>query len=91
MNYALHFSNRVENELTRLVEERFGRDGEDSLSPMITAADEKELYREAFKTIVLSDEGRTKAAGNVRIGEFILIIDSDTRVVCSLPNLCYLT
>jgi hypothetical protein len=35
-----------------------------------------------MKTIIESDEGRTLAQGNVRIGEIILLIDSDTRVVC---------
>jgi len=35
----------------------------------------------AMETIIASDEGRTWASGNVRLGEFILLVDCDTRVV----------
>jgi hypothetical protein len=47
----------------------------------LTLEDEKELNDEAMKTIIESDGGKTLAAGNVRIGEIILLIDSYTRVV----------
>jgi hypothetical protein len=30
---------------------------------------------------VLEEDGRIQAAGNIRMGEIILIVDSDTRVV----------
>ncbi len=42
---------------------------------------ENEFYAQAMETIIASDEGRTWAAGDVRLGEFILLIDCDTRVV----------
>lgn len=86
MNYALHFSVRVEDELVRLVEERFRNEDEPDQHLVLSAEEENELYQQAFNTVIDSDEGRTRAAGNVRIGEYILLIDCDTRVVCSKPN-----
>ena len=77
MNYCLNFSIRVEDELLRLGAE-YERD---QPGVEITAAKEDELYSTAMDTIIASDEGRTWASGNVRVGEFILLVDSDTRVV----------
>lgn len=82
MNYALHFSVRVEDELIRLVKERTRDENELQASSVLTAEEENELYQQAFDKVLASDEGRTLAAGNVRIGEYILLIDCDTRVVC---------
>ncbi|KAL7418822.1 hypothetical protein Q5752_006506 [Cryptotrichosporon argae] len=48
--------------------------------------DEREVYADALKIAVDASEGRTWAAGNVRIGEIILLIDSDTRV----PEDCFM-
>jgi hypothetical protein len=79
MNYCLEFSIRVEDELLRLIRalcQESSRREED-----ITVEEEDVLYKKALETIIEQDEGRTKASGNVRIGEIILIIDSDTRVV----------
>jgi hypothetical protein len=89
MNYGLHFSNRVEDELVRLVDEKFGGEKDDTAERVLTRDEENELYQQAFNMVLVSDEGRTKAAGNVRIGEYILLIDSDTRVVCSLLSIAY--
>lgn len=78
MNYALDFSNRVEDELHRLLEQRaleIKCDVDD-----LSVADDDELYQVAMENILASDEGRTWAGGNVRIGEVIMIIDCDTRV-----------
>jgi hypothetical protein len=47
----------------------------------LTVKEEDRLYEQARDTIVQRDGGRTWAAGNVRLGEIILIVDSDTRVV----------
>jgi hypothetical protein len=77
MNYCLHFSIRVEDELLRLISEY----EQEHPSEEITVAKENELYAMAMETIIASDEGRTWAGGNVRLGEFILLVDSDTRVV----------
>lgn len=79
MNYCLDFSIRVEDELLRLIASvcaETGRSQDD-----LTIEEENILYQKALETIIDQDEGRTWAAGNVRIGEVILIIDSDTRVV----------
>lgn len=42
---------------------------------------EDALYKQAIEAMINADDGRTQAAGNLRIGEYILIVDSDTRVV----------
>lgn len=84
MNYCLNFSIRVEDELLRLIAEFEGQHPEEE----VTVAKENELYSLAMETIIASDEGRTWAAGNVRLGEFILLIDCDTKVVSlSIPRL----
>ncbi|KAK0111250.1 hypothetical protein ONS95_001622 [Cadophora gregata] len=78
MNYCLDFSIRVEDEFLRLMAAR--AESKSCTVEELTIEDENELYDDAMKTIVESDEGRTLAAGNVRMGEIVLLIDSDTRV-----------
>ncbi|KAF9735188.1 hypothetical protein PMIN06_010798 [Paraphaeosphaeria minitans] len=78
MNYCLDFSLRVEDETLRLLEERAQEHG--CSSEDLTVEDEDELYERAMNVMLEKDEGRTWAAGNIRIGEIILIVDSDTRV-----------
>lgn len=75
MNYALTFSNRVEDELRRLqdLESRGGM-------VELTLDDDDRLYEQAMANMLAEDEGRTWAAGNIRVGEVILLIDCDTRV-----------
>lgn len=51
-----------------------------------TAEDEREIYDEALAAALEETNGIAWAAGNIRIGEIILIIDSDTRV----PEDCFL-
>lgn len=87
MNYCLDFSSRVEDELLRLIEQR-----EQTMNTQhITLEQENILYDQALETIVRADEGRTMAAGNVRLGELILLIDCDTRVVSfDVPILRYI-
>ncbi|QIW95398.1 hypothetical protein AMS68_000916 [Peltaster fructicola] len=78
MNYCLDFSGRVEDEWLRLIGiecEKRGCTQED-----LSIAEEEELYEQARETMIDGDGGKTWAAGNVRMGEVILIIDSDTRV-----------
>jgi cellulose synthase/poly-beta-1,6-N-acetylglucosamine synthase-like glycosyltransferase len=78
MNYCLDFSIRVEDELLRLTAARCAEVG--CSEQEISIEEENVLYKQALDTIIEQDEGRTIASGNVRIGEIILIIDSDTRV-----------
>ncbi|KAI9698880.1 MAG: hypothetical protein M1820_007301 [Bogoriella megaspora] len=75
MNYSLWVSNRVEEKLNQL--ERHDQWNNEN---------EAEAYRNALADVVAEDDGRTWADGNVRIGDYILLIDSDTRV----PADCFL-
>jgi hypothetical protein len=69
MNYALWVSQRIEEKL------------EKALRPEDwTQDDEMVVYQNALQEVVSEDEGRTWAEGSVRIGDYILLIDSDTRV-----------
>jgi hypothetical protein len=77
MNYCLDFSNRVEDGLLGLIAER----EESTKSQNITLDEENKLYQQALETTINADQGRTMAAGNVRLGEIILLVDCDTRVV----------
>jgi hypothetical protein len=77
MNYCLDFSIRVEDELLRLCAEFEQQHPEEE----IIVPKENEFYSMAMETTIASDEGKTWAAGNVRLGEYILLVDCDTRVV----------
>jgi hypothetical protein len=88
MNYCLDFSNRVEDELSRLISQL--ADSRNTDTRNITMKEESVLYQQAFDSTLSSDEGRTMAAGDVRLGEILLLIDCDTRVV-SLAVLLFLT
>jgi len=69
MNYAMWVSNRVEQKLSTIRRhERW------------TQEEESRAYCEALAEVIDEDEGRTWADGNIRIGDYILLIDSDTRV-----------
>ena len=75
MNYAMWVSNRVEDKLLLV-----------NRHEAWTQEEEAEAYRRALIECVDEDEGRTWADGNVRMGDYILLIDSDTRV----PTDCFL-
>ena len=75
MNYAMWVSTRVEDKL-RTIERHMDW----------TQEDESAAYIKALEETVQADEGRTWADGNIRMGDYILIIDSDTRV----PEDCFL-
>lgn len=77
MNYCLQFSIRVEDELLRLVAEYELQHPDEG----INVAKENELYSTAMETIIASDQGRTWASGNIRLGELILLLDCDSKVV----------
>ena len=69
MNYALWVSQRVEDKLVNI--ER---------TEDWTQEDESAVYKNALADVVAEDEGRTWADGNIRVGDYILVVDSDTRV-----------
>ena len=75
MNYSMWVSARVEDKLA-LIERH----------QAWTQEDEAGVYKKALMEVVEEDQGRTWADGNVRFGDYILIIDSDTRV----PTDCFL-
>ena len=68
MNFGLMVSNRVEEKLAQV--ERHDN---------WTSDDESHEYERCLKEVVSSDD-RIWAEGNIRIGDYILLIDSDTRV-----------
>ncbi|KAI1453945.1 glycosyl transferase family group 2-domain-containing protein [Annulohypoxylon moriforme] len=74
MNFALMISCRVEEKLSLY-----------DRGPEWSQADEALAYERSLKE-VLEEDGRAWADGNVRVGDYILIIDSDTRV----PSDCLL-
>jgi energy-converting hydrogenase Eha subunit G len=74
MNFALNISNRVEDVLQMSID-RLSEKGEME----ITEDQELELYNNALQQVLDADP-RAKAGGNIRMGELILIVDSDTIV-----------
>lgn len=75
MNYALAVSSRIEDKLAAV-----------SRTPTWTKGDELVAYDRCMQEVIAEDEGRTWAEGNIRMGDYILLIDSDTRV----PTDCFL-
>ncbi|KAF8865138.1 hypothetical protein BDZ45DRAFT_684657 [Acephala macrosclerotiorum] len=69
MNYALMVSNKVEEKL--LLIERHAS---------WTQEDEYAAYDQCLAQVLTEEEGRAWAEGNIRVGDYILLIDSDTRV-----------
>ena len=69
MNYALAVSARVEDRLASI-----------HRSSTWCQEDEADAYASCLEQIMAEDQGRTWADGNIRIGDYILIVDSDTRV-----------
>lgn len=79
MNFALHISNRTEDILLELMETKMAEEKR----PIISEHEEEELYSIALNKAI-EESGIAWAGGNIRIGEIILIVDSDTRVVSFL-------
>ena len=75
MNYAMAVSVRIEEKLGKVARQQDW-----------TQKDEDWEYQRCLAEVIDEDRGRTKAEGNVRIGEYILLVDSDTRV----PSDCFL-
>lgn len=75
MNFALNISNKVEDTLTAMIDEEMQRNGMTQIEEQVEHA----MYEQALES-VLAQDGRAWAKGNIRVGQYILIIDSDTRV-----------
>lgn len=89
MNYGLAFSNRVEDEMSRLLTVECERRG--CADADLTVDEDEEIYQQALQNVLAEDEGRTcmyssmlylittpiltktGADGNIRIGELILM------------------
>jgi hypothetical protein len=86
MNFGNALSLRVEQIMDEIRPEPPEDDPIAKVNWVWTSDDEKEIYDEALEQALEESEGIAWAAGNIRIGEIILIIDSDTRV----PEDCFL-
>lgn len=75
MNYALAVSSRIKEKLAKI-----------ELGEEWSQEAEQEAYERCLGEVKNEDSGRTWAEGNIRIGDYILLIDSDTRV----PQDCFL-
>ncbi|KAL8704034.1 MAG: hypothetical protein Q9201_002806 [Fulgogasparrea decipioides] len=75
MNYAMAVSARVEEKLTKI-----------HRGPNWNQESEAHAFEQCLQQVKNEDSGRTWAEGNIRIGDYILLIDSDTRV----PQDCFL-
>lgn len=75
MNYAMSVSRRVEEKLHDVSRDEHWTDLE-----------ENHEYENALASVLEEDKGRTWAEGNIRMGDYILLIDCDTRV----PKDCFL-
>ncbi|KAJ9116614.1 hypothetical protein QFC20_000547 [Naganishia adeliensis] len=83
MNFAIQLSLRVEEIMDDLRPNAHEQKG--GVTHFWHEADELDLYETALVMAQEETEGRAWAAGNIRIGSYILIIDSDTRV----PEDCF--
>jgi hypothetical protein len=86
MNFGNALSLRVEEIMDELRPAEPKDDPDAMAEWQWSEEDEKEIYDEALAQALEESEGIAWAAGNIRIGELILIIDSDTRV----PEDCFL-
>lgn len=77
MNFALNAANKVDDTLFEMLEET-------SEKPILVDPVEEEVYYREALSQVLESDSRIRAEGDIRIGEYILIVDSDTRVVRDL-------
>lgn len=69
MNYCLTTSNKVEDKLQEI-----------QRPAGWTRQDEEAAYERCLAEVIQESEGRTWAGGNIRMGDYILLVDSDTRV-----------
>ncbi|KAF2672593.1 hypothetical protein BT63DRAFT_466148 [Microthyrium microscopicum] len=83
MNFCLNVSCKVEKQLLQLVANRMVETN--SSDYYLDSREEEEMYYEALHHVLKTDP-RAQAGGNIRVGEIILIVDSDTRV----PDDCLL-
>lgn len=84
MNFCLNVSCNVEKILLQKVNRKM-----ENSSATVCYLDSKEeemMYQDALNQVLQADP-RARAGGNIRIGEIILIVDSDTRVVNHMASM----
>lgn len=69
MNYALNVSNKVEEKLAAIPR-----------GVHWTQSHEESAYERCLEEVLQEMQGKAWAKGNIRVGDYILLIDSDTRV-----------
>lgn len=79
MNFALNTSQKVEARLQEDIEARLAAGGSD----LVDESEEAAMYEAALRR-VLDNNPLVWAEGDIRVGEIILLVDSDTRVVSRL-------
>lgn len=79
MNFALNASQQVEAHLQEAIDAKLASGASD----LMNESEEAALY-EAALSRVLEENPLVWAEGDIRVGEIILLVDSDTRVVRSL-------
>jgi hypothetical protein len=78
MNFALNLSIKVEDAMLSQLEQHMKNEKTD----LINVSQEEQMYQNSLAQ-VLRENPQAQAEGDIRIGEIILIVDSDTRVVSS--------
>lgn len=79
MNFALNLSQKVEAYLQEMVDTKIASEGTD----VVSESEEADMYQLALAR-VLDECSLAWADGDIRVGEIILIVDSDTRVASHL-------
>ncbi|EWZ30356.1 hypothetical protein FOZG_15845 [Fusarium oxysporum Fo47] len=69
MNYALGISLKVEDKLVQIVRDEHW-----------TQADESAAYQRCLDEVLSEELGRAWIGGDIRVGDYLLLVDSDTRV-----------
>lgn len=86
MNFALNISQKVEAYMQERADARLA----DKETNMITEEEEEEMYQDALSR-VLEENPLAWAGGDIRIGEIILLVDCDTRVVRGVDGIILLS
>lgn len=82
MNFALNISQKVEAYMQEVVDARgAAQNPQNDTEPVMLEEQELDDIYDECVARVLTENPLAMAEGNIRIGEFILIVDSDTRVV----------
>ncbi|KAJ1025962.1 hypothetical protein NDA16_002587 [Ustilago loliicola] len=89
LNFTYTLSLRLEQVIDEITatrrQQRLSDQSSDGSVNMSETEDEKDaedeaIYAEALQRVVDESDGRAWATGNIRMGDYILLIDSDTRV-----------